>query len=558
MDQSLIAMGGSPMKISVAVVAVVVVGPLLGNVRSLRAETWVQPNAGSWNVAGNWSPASVPNGAGASATFNSDQTATSAVTLDAAIKVGSITITNLTTFQNQIQNGTGSLDFDAASGDATFTVNGVDTGVNPIQNRLEATMTLTDNLRVINNNPNNRSTGAASVLGIMNGPGGLILEGVGTTTVAFTPGTTDRFKDYTGPTIIDSGRGRFSQSANSPPRMTSHVTVNPGGQIIFANTGTAQFGSLLASPSPVNLNGNGLAAFPGAIRADQGASRLDNPVVLQSNASINVVSVSVSGGNLASYELLREVSGPGILTFGARPGLLDRRGTLILSAANTYSGGTIIEQGNVRVIGSGTLGTGTTMVDGNQTNVDAAFDTFGVLTLETANTIPDTAFLNVTGGGAANTADRGYVDIFSGIDEVVGGLMLGGVIYGPGTYGIGAPNPGLTNPDEYFTGSGTITVSATACGGGVCVPGDYNGNGIVDAADYVMWRKGGPLANDFTPGNQPADYDFWRSRFGATTNPGSGSGLGESAVPEPSSIVFVGLLVSLLAAIRRYRFATIR
>jgi hypothetical protein len=25
------------------------------------------------------------------------------------------------------------------------------------------------------------------------------------------------------------------------------------------------------------------------------------------------------------------------------------------------------------------------------------------------------------------------------------------------------------------------------------VPGDYNANGTVDAADYVLWRKGGPL-----------------------------------------------------------------
>ena len=27
------------------------------------------------------------------------------------------------------------------------------------------------------------------------------------------------------------------------------------------------------------------------------------------------------------------------------------------------------------------------------------------------------------------------------------------------------------------------------------VPGDYNGNGVVDAADYVPWRKGGTLLN---------------------------------------------------------------
>ena len=30
----------------------------------------------------------------------------------------------------------------------------------------------------------------------------------------------------------------------------------------------------------------------------------------------------------------------------------------------------------------------------------------------------------------------------------------------------------------------------------VGVPGDYNNNGIVDSADYVLWRNGGPLQNE--------------------------------------------------------------
>jgi hypothetical protein len=71
------------------------------------------------------------------------------------------------------------------------------------------------------------------------------------------------------------------------------------------------------------------------------------------------------------------------------------------------------------------------------------------------------------------------------------------------------------------------------------VPGDYNNNGIVDAADYVLWRKGGPLQNEVdTPGTvNAADYTAWRARFGNTS--GSGSGLNASAVPEPNAILLV-------------------
>jgi hypothetical protein len=72
------------------------------------------------------------------------------------------------------------------------------------------------------------------------------------------------------------------------------------------------------------------------------------------------------------------------------------------------------------------------------------------------------------------------------------------------------------------------------------VSGDYNGNGVVDAGDYVLWRKGGPLQNDPTPGVQAADYTYWRSRFGATS--GSGSSL-SAAVPEPAAL---SLLIVML------------
>lgn len=78
------------------------------------------------------------------------------------------------------------------------------------------------------------------------------------------------------------------------------------------------------------------------------------------------------------------------------------------------------------------------------------------------------------------------------------------------------------------------------------IAGDYNTNGVVDAADYVLWRNGGPLQNDATPGVQPGDYDVWKANFGKT--PGSGSAIG--AVPEPSTL-FLMLAGALLAGRRR-------
>ena len=62
-------------------------------------------------------------------------------------------------------------------------------------------------------------------------------------------------------------------------------------------------------------------------------------------------------------------------------------------------------------------------------------------------------------------------------------------------------------------------------------PGDYNRDGTVDAADYVVWRKGIGIAST------PENYNLWRANFGTTLNPGpSADGFASGpAIPEPSA-----------------------
>ena len=66
------------------------------------------------------------------------------------------------------------------------------------------------------------------------------------------------------------------------------------------------------------------------------------------------------------------------------------------------------------------------------------------------------------------------------------------------------------------------------------LPGDYNGDHTVNAADYTVWRNNLgsmiTLPNDTTPGNvTPDDYAVWKDHYGETA-PASGATL-ERPVP---------------------------
>jgi hypothetical protein len=96
--------------------------------------------------------------------------------------------------------------------------------------------------------------------------------------------------------------------------------------------------------------------------------------------------------------------------------------------------------------------------------------------------------------------------------------------------------------------------------------GDFNGNGIVDGADYVMWRNqegqmGIGLSADGNFDHQVnfVDLAIWRSQFGQFV-PGSGAGadLPEGgAVPEPTAGILVFCTV-LIATLRRGRNGTVK
>ena len=182
-----------------------------------------------------------------------------------------------------------------------------------------------------------------------------------------------------------------------------------------------------------------------------------------------------------------------------------------LSTANIQAGGLIVDSNGFNVATNQSFGG-----VGSLTKKSAGTFTMTAGNTYAGNTVIEAGTLSITNPtlSLADAADvlmnsTAIFDLnFSGTDAIRS-LFVDGVAQAVGTWGSLASL--ATNKRAFFTGNGILNVMLVPAG----VPGDYNGNGTVDAADYVLWRNGGPLQNEVeTVGSVTAeDYTAWRSTF---------------------------------------------
>jgi autotransporter-associated beta strand protein len=331
-----------------------------------------------------------------------------------------------------------------------------------------------------------------------------------------------------------------------------------GSLFLYGNNSFAG-GVDLDTPAALNFN-NANSFGTGPIRwgYDSGSAQYAVAApALNSPISINNQMVTRSASTLIMSDFARSVTWSGGWTLAAGNSTLDVRagvdttisgfiggtdstsaltkissGKLTLSGANTYAGGTTVSSGTLELSGaSAKLGAGNISVTGNGTVL--AIDS-GV-----ADAITNSSTLSL-GGFATMT-------LGSGINDQIGTLILDGVQQPAGTYG-SSQSGAVNKRDVYFSGTGILTVGPSI------LVGDYNNDGIVNAADYVVWQKnvGQPsqtLPNDTTGviiGK--AQYDLWRSSFGNTVPvPATGAVEMASAIPEPTSLALLALGLVALA-----------
>ncbi len=188
-------------------------------------------------------------------------------------------------------------------------------------------------------------------------------------------------------------------------------------------------------------------------------------------------------------------------------------------------GGTGTVQGDV--INNGTLApgnsAGTFYVGGTYTE-----STSGRLEIELVS-VATYDKLQVTGsaslaGTLAVTLVGGFFPAVGNAFEIVTAAGLGGSMF---------TNTNL--PPLSSNLAWTVNYEANGVILTVALAGDFNGDGAVDMADYVLWRRG--LGSAY----MQSDYDIWRTHFGQTTGAGVAA-----AVPEPNYLVLA--LLGVFAA----------
>ena len=93
------------------------------------------------------------------------------------------------------------------------------------------------------------------------------------------------------------------------------------------------------------------------------------------------------------------------------------------------------------------------------------------------------------------------------------------------------------------------------------LPGDYNKNGVVDTADYVVWRKTLGQAVAFLSGADGngtgavdnGDYSCWRANFGVMAGGGPSAAM-NAGVPEPATLALL-IFAAMGWCLRRSRAA---
>jgi T5SS/PEP-CTERM-associated repeat protein len=344
------------------------------------------------------------------------------------------------------------------------------------------------------------------------------------------------------------------------------------GDLSIANAGIGAL-NILNGAKVSNFNGN-----IGVLSGSNGVVTVSGPGSWWQNNSVVAVGIAGAGqlhirdGAVVSNtngRIGREAGSDGVVTVDGAQSWWANTGALTIGLAGTGTASLSVTNGGiVSAAGGMSIGPlGTVMGDGS---IYADVTNAGVVA---PGTSPGTLYIN--NNYIQSATGTLQIELASGTSfdklQVSGDITFGGTLdvslvggYVPrGTYAFdildwisahpGSHN-GIFSAIQLPTADGTLSwdtsqlyttgvLSVTGTGS----PDDFNGNGIVDAADYTVWRDGlGSIYNQ-------ADYEVWKAHFGETIGSGADASTASltTTVPEPATATLFVLGFAIAGAINR-------
>lgn len=260
-------------------------------------------------------------------------------------------------------------------------------------------------------------------------------------------------------------------------------------------------------------------------------------------------SLIVDGGQVELNGVSAAINGAASIVVGSAGTFTLQNGNVVVQTIDRSAGGAFNFNGGtlkaVNIIGNLT-NNGGIFAPGNSpalTKITGNYDqNSGRLQIELGGTAIGTQYDTLVVTGEAEITDRLEVQLINGFVPTAGRVFqiinaAGGVDGTFSTTTLPALTAGLFWNVMY--GSNSVILAVAPTNSLSFIPGDFDLNGVVDGADYTVWRDRLGSASSVGDANfdgqvTTADYTIWKSNFGFSLN-GSGSA-SSLAVPEPGSV----------------------
>lgn len=460
--------------------------------------TWTANANSNWSTTGSWSGGTVADGAGFSANITGAITGNRTITLDTARTIGVLNVGDTDRSHSYTISGAQVLSFD--NGASPAAINAVATSNNDnVGVAISLTSTGNANFNIANNNAiattstartltisGAISSGDASLAKVINVTGVSNVANVAISGAISNGASVVSLTKSTGNILTLSGNNSFTGGVSLSAGTLNLNSATALGSGTFTVTG-GSIGTSIAAGTTLTSNNaqawDGNFAFAGSNNLNMGAGA----ATLSANRTITINGTLASSGAGPVFTVggaIGETGGARMLTIQNQGNANGISGTLVLSGANTYTGGTNINGGLVEFANAGAIpATGTVTIQARgAVQLSGAFTTFADVLSHPRISTSSTGAIALTENSSADFTAGSFNTLSLGAALGTTVEYTGTITPGSSGYYVGGGGGSIefTNANT-FSGANNLTIG-NGGGGTVILSTSHSHTGLTQVA----------------------------------------------------------------------------